>query len=340
MFHLVRGDALQSTSAAQDALRRALWIDKPPLLVVAHRVMGASLVQRGELPAAVEHLKQALAHYDPVRDRESAAAYGSDLKAVSLAWQGYAHVLLGKPDSALALVHEAIQHAEFLKNFHGVALMLSWLSLIHLLRREPALALEAAERGIALSKQHELTMWSNYTKADVAAALIDADRVRDGIAMMEQYFAGAKVTGHRFNRPLHLSVMAIASAKLREWASASRYLNEALDQIEAVGERWVEAELYRLKGEFLLAEHGVRVADQATACFLQSVEVARAQGAGLWELRSSMSLAKLHRSQNRLMDAIKRVAPVYEKFSEGLELLDLVEAKTLVEELRMAESDG
>ena len=336
VYHLVRGDALQSTSAAQDALRRALRIDKPELLVLAHRVIGASLVQRGELNPAVEHLNQAVELYDPVRDRESAAAYGSDLKAVSLAWLGYAKVLAGNPDSALSHMHQAIQHAESLKNFHGVALMQSFLSLVHSMRREPVLALEAAERGMAISKQHELNMWSNYTKSDCAAALIESDKVQDGIEMMEQYFAGAKITGHRFNRPLHLSVMAIGAAKLRDWRSAAGYLDDAIGQTETVGERWFEAEIHRLRGEHLLAEQGLLVADQAVDCFRRSLEVARAQGARLWELRSSMSLARLLKMRGKSRAGYEIVAPVYAGFSEGFSTRDLIDAKNLIEELSRA----
>ena len=335
VYHLVRGDALQSVAAAQDALRRAQRIDKPALMVLAHRVIGASLVQRGELDPAAEHLNQALALYDPVRDRESAAAYGSDLKAVSLAWLGYASILQGKPDTALKLVREAIDYAESLKNVHGVALMLSWLSLVHFFRREPALALKAAERGMALSKQHDLNMWYNYTKADCAAALIDSDKVHDGIDMMEQYFAGAKITGHRFNRPLHLSVMAIGAAKLNDWGNATRYLNDAIGQTEAVGERWYEAEIHRLRGECLLAEHGSSVADQAVDCFRRSLEVARAQGARLWELRSSMSLARLLKLQGKSRAGYEIVAPIYAGFSEGFATRDLQDAKSLIEELSL-----
>ena len=334
LFHLVRGDALQSASAAQDALRRAQRIDQPGLLVLAQRVMGASLVQRGDLRAAVEHLQQAVERYDPVRDRESAAAYGSDLKAVSLAWQGYASILMGNPDSALKLVHEAIHYAESLQNFHGVALMLSWLSLIHWLRREPVLALEVAQRGMVVSKQHGFGMWYNYAKADCGGALVAADKVHDGIEMMQQYFEGAKITGHRFNRPLHLSVMAIAAAKLGDWKSAASDLNEAINQTEALGERWYEAELYRLRGEFLLAEHGLSVADQATRCFLRSLAVARAQSARLWELRTSMSFAKLLQTQGAVRDAHEILAPVYNGFTEGFDTQDLLDTKALLGALR------
>lgn len=333
IYHLVRGDALQSAAAAQDALRRAQRIDKRALLVLAHRTMGASMVQRGDLKSAIEHLQQAIAGYDPATDRESAAAYGSDLKAVSLAWLGYAKVLRGETDSALKLVHEAIDYAESLKNFHGVALMLSWLSLIHTLRREPMLALDAAQRNIALSKQHEFAMWSNYAQADSGVALIEAGEVHDGIDMMQRYFAAAKVTGHRFNRPLHLGAMATAAAKLSNWKDAASYLREALEQTETVGERWFEAELHRLKGELLLAEHGLPAADRALPCFLRSLDVARAQSARLWELRASVSLAKLLQTQSKAREAYDVLAPVYDGFSEGFNTKDLAEAKAFMDGL-------
>ncbi|MSR14122.1 MAG: hypothetical protein EXR86_06050 [Gammaproteobacteria bacterium] len=301
LFHLVRGDALQSAAAAQDALRRAQRIKRRDLLVLANRTIGASLVQRGDLNPAVEHLEQVLVHYDSTLDRESAAAYGSDLKAVSLAWLGYAKVLTGEPDRALELVQTAIDHAESLKNFHGVSLMLSWLSLVHALRREPILALDAARRGMALANQHEFAMWSNYSRADCGVALIEAGEVHEGIEMMERYFSVAKLTGHRFNRSLHFGAMALAGAKLSNWANAARYLNEAFEQTEAVGERWFEAELHRLKGEFLLGEHGISAADLAIPCFQRSLDVARAgrEAVGIADLAESSEIDACPREHAR-----------------------------------------
>ena len=84
-----------------------------------------------------------------------------------------------------------------------------------------------------------------------------------------------------------------------------------------------------------MAEHGSSVADQAVDCFRRSLEVARAQGARLWELRSSMSLARLLKLQGKSRAGYEIVAPIYAGFSEGFATRDLQDAKSLIEELSL-----
>ena len=132
---------------------------------------------------------------------------------------------------------------------------------------------------------------------------------------------------------MHLSVLAIGAAQLKQWQEASKRLTDAINQVEALGERWYEAELYRLKGEFLLAQRPKAAAEQAAGCFLQSLEIARVQNAKLWELRTSMSLAKLRLTQGSVHEARNLLAPIYAEFTEGFETKDLVEARNLTDKL-------
>ncbi len=95
--------------------------------------------------------------------------------------------------------------------------------------------------------------------------------------------------------------------------------------------RW-DAELYRLKGELLLAraaEHGT----EAETCFHQALDIARHQQAKSWELRATTSLARLWQSQGKRQDAYDLLAPVCGWFSEGFDTADLKDAKALLEEL-------
>jgi hypothetical protein len=52
-----------------------------------------------------------------------------------------------------------------------------------------------------------------------------------------------------------------------------------------------------------------------------------------WELRASMSLARLWRDQGKVSEARELLAPVYGWFTEGFDTRDLKEAKALLEEL-------
>jgi predicted ATPase len=107
---------------------------------------------------------------------------------------------------------------------------------------------------------------------------------------------------------------------------------EALGMIEKGGERWVEAELHRLKGE--LQRVSPAASTEAERCFHRALDIARKQSAKLFELRASTSLARLWRDQGRHDDARALLGPAYEWFAEGLGTPDLGAARTLIEELR------
>jgi predicted ATPase len=72
---------------------------------------------------------------------------------------------------------------------------------------------------------------------------------------------------------------------------------------------------------------------KAEGYFKHALAVAGQQQAKSWELRASMSLARLWRDQGKLQQGRELLAPVYEWFTEGFDTRDLKEAKALLEEL-------
>jgi predicted ATPase len=94
----------------------------------------------------------------------------------------------------------------------------------------------------------------------------------------------------------------------------------------------VEAELYRLRGSFLLRQPGTAQAEVET-CFQRALDVARRQEARSLELRAAMSLSRLWHQQGKRKEAHDLLAEVYAWFTEGFDTADLQEAKALLEEL-------
>jgi adenylate cyclase len=108
-------------------------------------------------------------------------------------------------------------------------------------------------------------------------------------------------------------------------------VDEALNRVEATGERFSEAELHRLKGELLQMQRASE--DEIESCFLHALDIARRQEAKSLELRAAMSLARLWQTQGRAMEAHQMLAEIYGWFTEGFDTADLQEAKALLAQL-------
>jgi adenylate cyclase len=105
--------------------------------------------------------------------------------------------------------------------------------------------------------------------------------------------------------------------------------------VDKSGERFYEAELYRLKGELTWRsnpESESRI-KEAEACFHKAIEIARKRQAKSLELRAVMSLSRLWQQQGKTEEAQQMLAEIYGWFTEGFDTKDLQEAKALLEGL-------
>ena len=158
-----------------------------------------------------------------------------------------------------------------------------------------------------------------------------------GIAQMRQGLASWQATGATVHRTLFLALLAEAYGQTGAVDMSLAVLADALRHVHTTGERFYEAELYRLKGEFLQREpdRGQPSTLTPETCFLRALDIARSQDAKAWELRAAMSLSHLWWRQGKRQDAYDLLAPVYDWFTEGLDTSDLIEAKQLLDELSL-----
>jgi len=108
-------------------------------------------------------------------------------------------------------------------------------------------------------------------------------------------------------------------------------LAQAAEIIEATDERYREAEMHRLRGDALDAT-GDR--EEAERSYHQALTIARQQGAKLFELRTSISLAALWCTQHRHGEARGLLAPIDGWFTEGFDARDVKAARALLQELQ------
>ena len=164
---------------------------------------------------------------------------------------------------------------------------------------------------------------------------------------MRQGLADHRASGAALGQPDFLAHLAEAQGKENQGEPDWVLLDEAFALIEKNDERWYEAEVYRLKGELLLAQEIKRQKSEnpnphsqildpqseAGACFLKAIEVAQKQQAKSWELRATVSLARLWQRQGKTAEAHRMLSAIYGWFTEGFDTKDLQEAKVLLEAL-------
>jgi predicted ATPase len=119
--------------------------------------------------------------------------------------------------------------------------------------------------------------------------------------------------------------------ELGKFDDASHWISEARVAMQTSKESWWEAEIDRIEGELAL-KSPLDVA-RAEVYFERALSVARAQQAKSWELRATMSMARLWRDQGKPRQARELLAAVYGWFTEGFNTRDLKEAKALLAEL-------
>ena len=73
-----------------------------------------------------------------------------------------------------------------------------------------------------------------------------------------------------------------------------------------------------------------RTQEEAEACFHKAIETARHQQAKSLELRAVMSLSRLWQQQGKKAQARRKLAEVYDWFTEGFATKDLQEANALL----------
>jgi predicted ATPase len=136
-------------------------------------------------------------------------------------------------------------------------------------------------------------------------------------------------TGQTVFIPIYLSWLARTYATVGKFDDAWRCVGEAETAVETRKETWCEAEVNHIAGKIALRSP----ADdplKAQGYFERALAVAQQQQAKSWELRASMSLARLWRDQGKVQQARELLAPVYGWFTEGFDTRDLKEAKALL----------
>ena len=148
---------------------------------------------------------------------------------------------------------------------------------------------------------------------------------------MQQGLSDYKKTGIALYRVWYLLLLAEAQRQHLQSRAGLETLAES--EAMALNRPFFEPEFYRLKGDLLLMQSWENQV-AAEECFDRALHLARQQSAKSWELRVATSLARLWQSQGKRDEARELLGEVYGWFTEGFDTADLIDAKTLLDELK------
>ena len=332
LFYQAQGQTQTAYRLGEQMLRLAQSQRDPMCLLLAHHSLGASLAWRGEPDAAQAHHTQALAIYTPQEHRALDLRYGMDLGVASGSYLALELWQLGYPDQAMQRSQDTRKLAQEVSHPHSLAQAMFYAAYLHQFRREARSAHEQAEAAVTLATEQGFALWSAGGKVLHGWGLAMQGQSETGIAEMRQGLAAALATGGKMIQLYALGLLAEAYGKSGQPDKGLDALDEALAVMDTTEARFYEAELHRLNGELLL-QQSPDDTTEAESCFQQAISIAQNQSAKSWELRAATSLAKLWKSQGKRDEARELLSPVYEWFTEGFDTADLIDAKTLLDEL-------
>jgi predicted ATPase len=294
-------------------------------------MLAECLFYLGEFASARGHAEAGIALYAPPQHRAQAFRYGNDPGVCCRSFAALALWVLGYPGQALQRSEEALAWAQELAHPFSLGVALNQAAYVHQFRREGALTQTRAEATIALATEQGFALWLALGPIVRGWALAEQGQAADGLVQLRQGLAAWRaIEAHP--RAYGLALLASAYGKVGQPEEGLRVLTEAQAAARGSGEHFMEVELYRLKGELLLAGSSERQAEAKT-CFQQALAIARRQQAKSWELRTAISLARLWQQQGQRAEARELLREIYGWFTEGFDTADLQEAKALLEEL-------
>jgi predicted ATPase len=308
----------------------------PDLIGYGHVALSWCYLFVGRITEAHKQAEAGLELYSAERDRHQAGVYGFDTRVTGSNCASQSLWALGYAEQSLRKVEQSLVYAHTLSYpfMHGLALL--WAAICHCLRRDYRRSLDCVEILLPLVQEHstpEMIAWATILRG-WARSQVGERGASEEVALGLQ--ATAQISA--FMQHTHWAV-CLAEAHMSEgdFDAAMDAVAEGQAMSTRNGEHWFDAELSRLRGELLLRQPTTDSAEaehQAEAAFEHGIQIAREQQAKSFELRCTVSLAKLWSARGRAAEAHERLAAVYDWFTEGFDTPDLQEAHALL--LRLA----
>jgi len=323
-FHAILAGELPTAAAlADEALELALR-EGSPLLVGGMRTLQMIVHHhRGDLAGAENHFAAGLKFFDDPAFRQVPGGM-----AISVfGWASWNAWILGRADVArdrVAKMRTAVNPA----NPHDLPWANVLAANLFALMGEDETVESLAARALDLCEKDGFPNEAAKARCFLGHARAQLSRAGDNITLIREAIDKLVQIGNRIGVPRYMKYLAAAQDRAGAIGDALETAERALNFNPE--ETACRPETLRIRGELRLK---LGDAELAEADFRDAIAMARNMGAKAWELRTTMSLARLLHDTRRRDEARTMLADIYNWFTEGFDTRDLVDAKALLEGL-------
>jgi predicted ATPase len=332
LFHFARAQLAIGGEVCQRFFHLSQRQHDPVLALLGHFLLGMSAFFQGDFVTARGHLEQCLPLCDPRQPLAPAFISRDERGAKHGSWFAQALWGLGYADQARQRSLAALARAQQSENPSILAYVELFATMLMQYCRDVTATYGRAEALMALAMPQGFALRLAQGRILRGWALAMRGDAAEGVVEIRQGLAASQGLGHRLFGPYFQALLAEACGQAGEPAVGLTVLAEASTLAATNGQRWWEAEIYRLQGELSLRLPSPDV-HGAAACFQRALTVARGRQAKALELRAALSLSRLWQRQGQGAMARQLLAPIYGWFTEGFDTPDLREAKAFLEEL-------
>jgi predicted ATPase len=308
--------------------------------LTGYRMKGILKTMKGNLGEARDYLEKVVSLYDPDTDQDLRLVFGQDPHVAALSYLALVCSLMGHAQQAANIEGKAIERARKMGHPFTYCYSLFWAGCAASLVRDDAeKMLSRAKELASVARVEGFHHWFDLSQFILAFAHWECSQPKVNTRQFLEDYPYATWPDRLVGVTMFTPFCSVLSARMMATPQA---LNASLERIDKAirvatngAENWATPEMLRIRG--CLQLETVRHDNEAEADFTKSIEMARAQQARLWELRTSVSLARLWQQQGKQREARVLLAPVYGWFTEGFDTKDLKEAKALLEELEVTE---
>lgn len=330
--YVVEGE-LEKVQNSYDEMRYLFLQTQGSLPQFAGLMYTGARLHMGKFLEARTAFEEIMANHDEDQIRDLQASQGVNYLAHAHVWNSHALWFLGFPESAQQCALDGVQIAARYTQPFNQALTATYFAMLQELRADSNGFRTQAEEALRLAQEVRAPYYQYWAQILVCFADTCDQPSANNLICLEDAIHAFMATGARLRLPYYMSLLARAYHQSGATEKALIVVEQALNEGRKSHEFCWDSKLYRLRGEFLhfQTSNGVETLSNAESALMQSLDIAKSQKTLTYELRASVSLARLWKDQQRSTEGKRLLTPILERIIEGCDSPDIHSAQCLVE---------